>query len=149
MWLRGGAAAAPTRPDTVRHVDRAHGAARVVRVDRQPRDRRRGSHNRLLEVGDDHEKSMVFVAGDKEIKYVMAATADMLEAREKGSSKNVVFRKLISTLTMRERKAVLSDPVPEGSRLVIVSTPIGMSGIKFEGCTLVVAVCCCTHDRAT
>lgn len=92
-----------------------------------------------LEVGDSHNKTMIFVAGEKEIKHVQSTTASMLESREEGSSQNVVFRKLISTLTMRERRSVLSDPVPEGSRLVVVSTPIGMSGITFEGCTLVIA----------
>ncbi len=92
-----------------------------------------------VEIGEHHEKTMIFTAGDKEIDYIMEKTAALLETREKDSSKNVVFRKMISTLTKRERKAVFNDPVPEGSRLVVVSTPIGMSGITFPGCTAVIA----------
>jgi HrpA-like RNA helicase len=91
-----------------------------------------------LEIGEDHEKLMIFTRGDKQINHIIKETTKMLEAREKGSSKNVVFRKLISTLTTNARRHVFTDPVPEGSRLAIVSTPAGMSGITFAGCTGVI-----------
>ena len=91
------------------------------------------------EVGEDHEKSMIFTRGDKELEHFIKETNKLLEAQEKGSSQNVVFRKLIGSLTTNARRHVFTDPVPEGSRLAIVSTPAGMSGITFSGCTLVIA----------
>jgi HrpA-like RNA helicase len=91
-----------------------------------------------LEIGEDHEKMMVFTRGDKELDHFIKETNRMLEEREKGSSQNVVFRKLIGTLTTSARRHVFTDPVPEGSRLAIVSTPAGMSGITFPGCTAVI-----------
>jgi HrpA-like RNA helicase len=91
-----------------------------------------------LEIGENHEKMMIFTRGDKELDHFIKETNKMLEEREKGSSHNVVFRKLIGTLTTNARRHVFTDPVPEGSRLVIVSTPAGMSGITFPGCTGVI-----------
>lgn len=91
-----------------------------------------------LEIGEDHEKLMIFTSGEKEIDHIIEETATLLEARKKGSSQNVVFRKLIGTLTARARKAVFNDPVPDGSRLVVVSSPVGMSGLTFPGNTGVI-----------
>jgi len=92
-----------------------------------------------VEIGEDHDKAMIFTRGEKELEHFIKETNKMLEAQEKGSSQNVVFRKLIGSLTTNARRHVFTDPVPEGSRLAIVSTPAGMSGITFAGCTLVIA----------
>lgn len=91
-----------------------------------------------LEIGDDHEKMMIFTRGEKQIEHIIKETTKLLEAREKGSSRDVVFRKLISTLTNSARERVFKDSVPDGSRLVVVSTPAGMSGITFPGNTGVI-----------
>lgn len=92
-----------------------------------------------LQIGEDHEKTMIFTRGEKELDHFIKETNKMLEEREKGSSQNVVFRKLIGSLTTNARRHVFTDPVPDGSRLAIVSTPAGMSGITFAGCTAVIA----------
>jgi HrpA-like RNA helicase len=92
-----------------------------------------------VEIGEDHDKMMVFTRGEKELDHFIKETNRLLEEQEKGSSQNVVFRKLIGSLTTNARRHVFTDPVPEGSRLAIVSTPAGMSGITFPGCTAVIA----------
>jgi HrpA-like RNA helicase len=86
--------------------------------------------------GTEHEKAMIFTSGKKEIKYIIEETQRELEAREKGSSKNVIFRILHGELTEAELSHI-NDPIPEGYRLVIVSSPAGMSGITIPGVTYV------------
>jgi len=86
--------------------------------------------------GDGHDKSMIFTSGKKEIDFIIEETQKELEKVEKGSSNKVVFRKLHGDLTERELQRI-NDPVPEGFRLCIVSSPAGMSGITIPGVTLV------------
>lgn len=86
--------------------------------------------------GADHEKAMIFTSGKKEIEYAIEETRRELEAVERGYSKNVIFRILHGELTETELSHI-NDPVPEGYRLVIVSSPAGMSGITIPGVTYV------------
>lgn len=81
-----------------------------------------------------HDRSMIFTSGKKEIEYAIQETRRELEAEAPGSSRYVIFRELHAELTGRELSHV-GDPVPEGYRLVIVSSPAGMSGITIEGVT--------------
>lgn len=83
------------------------------------------------------EKAMIFTSGKKEIDYIIDQTISELEKKEKGSSVNVIFRKLHGELTEFELSHI-NDPIPEGSRLVIVSSPAGMSGITIPGVTYVI-----------
>lgn len=83
-----------------------------------------------------HEKAMIFTSGKKEIKYIIDETSRELEAKETGSSNNVIFRILHGELTEAELSHI-NDPIPEGYRLVIVSSPAGMSGITIPGVTYV------------
>ena len=84
----------------------------------------------------EHTKSMIFTSGKKEIEYIIEETQRELEANEKGSSKNVIFRILHGELTEAELSHI-NDPIPEGYRLIIVSSPAGMSGITISGVTAV------------
>lgn len=84
------------------------------------------------------EKTMIFTSGKAEIDHVIEQTRAALEAREQGSSHRVVFRKLHGELTEREI-AHINDPVPDGYRLIIVSSPAGMSGITIPGVTRVIS----------
>lgn len=86
------------------------------------------------EYGGEAAKSMIFTSGKAEIDHIIEKTRNELELRERGSSRKVVFRKLHSELTERELSHI-NDPVPEGCRLVIVSSPAGMSGITIPGVT--------------
>lgn len=88
--------------------------------------------------GDDHEKSMIFTSGKEEIDHIIDELIAKIEVQEKGSSNNVIFRKLHAELTRKELSQV-NDPVPEGKRLVVVSSPAGMSGITIPGVTLVIS----------
>lgn len=83
----------------------------------------------------DHQKSMIFTSGKKEIDHVIEETRRILDEREAGSSKDVVFRKLHGELTEFELSHI-NDPVAEGKRVVIVSSPAGMSGITIPDVTL-------------
>lgn len=85
----------------------------------------------------DHEVAMIFTSGKREIDHIIDQTVEELESAEKGSSKNVVFRKLHAELTEVEL-AHVNDPVPEGCRLAIVASPAGMSGITIPRATLVI-----------
>jgi HrpA-like RNA helicase len=87
--------------------------------------------------GKDHEKAMIFTSGKREIDHIIDETIRELETQEPGSSKKVVFRKLHGELTEVEL-AHIDDPVPEGFRLVVVSSPAGMSGITIPGVTMVI-----------
>jgi hypothetical protein len=87
--------------------------------------------------GQDHQKSMIFTSGKREIDHIIEETAKELELEEKGSSGRVMFRKLHGELSRREISHI-NDEIPEGYRLVIVSSPAGMSGITIPGVTLVV-----------
>jgi len=89
-------------------------------------------------VGEDHEKAMIFTSGKREIDHIIEETIEELDKGQPGSSSNVVFRKLHGELSEFEL-AHLNDPVPTGSRLVIVSSPAGMSGITIAGVTLVIS----------
>lgn len=82
-------------------------------------------------------RSMIFTSGKKEIQYIIDETRTELEKHETGSSNNVIFRKLHGELTEVELSHI-NDPVPEGYRLVIVSSPAGMSGITISGVTHVI-----------
>lgn len=86
--------------------------------------------------GVDHEKAMMFTSGKKEIEHAINETRRELEAYEKGSSQKVIFRILHGELTETELSHI-NDPIPEDYRLVIVSSPAGMSGITIPGVTLV------------
>lgn len=83
------------------------------------------------------DRSMIFTSGKREIEYIIEKTKDALEANEKGSSARVIFRKLHGDLTEVEL-AHIDDPVPDGYKLVIVSSPAGMSGITISGMTHVI-----------
>lgn len=84
------------------------------------------------------EKIMIFTSGKAEIDHVIEQTRNKLEAEQEGSSKRVIFRKLHGELTEREI-AHINDPVPDGYRLIIVSSPAGMSGITIPGVTRVIS----------
>jgi HrpA-like RNA helicase len=87
--------------------------------------------------GSDHLKSMIFTSGKREINHIIEQTTVELEKNEEGSSKNVIFRKLHGELSSFELSHI-DDPIPEDYRLVIVSSPAGMSGITIPGVTLVI-----------
>ena len=86
-----------------------------------------------LEYSNDTEKMMTFTRGDKQLDHYIKETTKLLEEREKGSSSNIEFRKLIGTMTSTARAHVFTDEVPEGSQLSIASSPAGMSGITNPG----------------
>lgn len=90
------------------------------------------------DVGHDHEKGIIFTSGRAEIEYIISKTKKELEAREFGASNNVEFRELHRDLTRTERYHAIKDPAPEGKRVLIVSTPVGQSGITVSGLTLVI-----------
>jgi len=83
------------------------------------------------------EKTMIFTSGKKEIDYIIDETIKELENNEKGASANIMFRKLHGELTEFELSHI-NDPAPEGYKLVIVSSPAGMSGITISGVTHVI-----------
>lgn len=85
-----------------------------------------------------HEKTMIFTSGKREIDHIIEETVYELEKNEPGSSSEVVFRKLHGELSEYEL-AHIDDPIPADSRLVIVSSPAGMSGITIPGVTLVIS----------
>lgn len=82
-------------------------------------------------------KTMIFTSGKKEIDYIIEQTINELDKSHAGNSKNVIFRKLHGELTEVELSHI-NDPVPDGCRLVIVSSPAGMSGITIPGVTYVI-----------
>ena len=84
------------------------------------------------------ERTMIFTSGKHEIEYIIEETRATMEMLEQGSSANVIFRKLHGDLTETELSHV-NDPIPEGYRLVIVSSPAGMSGITISGVTHVIS----------
>lgn len=86
----------------------------------------------------DAEKAMIFTSGKAEIDHIIERTRLHLDLQNPGSSRKVVFRKLHSELTDREI-GHLNDPVPDDCRLVIVSSPAGMSGITIPGVTHVIS----------
>ncbi|MDB5179881.1 MAG: hypothetical protein JWN12_513 [Candidatus Saccharibacteria bacterium] len=88
-------------------------------------------------VGKEYEKTMLFTSGKREIDHIIEETIAELNKSDPDASKSVVFRKLHGELSEFELSHI-DDPVPEGSRLVIVSSPAGMSGITIPGVTLVV-----------
>lgn len=90
------------------------------------------------DVGHNHKVSMIFTRGHAQIEHIIDKTKKELDSRESGTSDNVEFRELHRDLTRTERYHVLRDPAPEGKRVVIVSTPIGMSGHTVAGLTLVI-----------
>ncbi len=84
-----------------------------------------------------HDKAMIFTSGKEEINHVIASIEKIFSSSTDKSSSNLVFRKLHGDLSDIEISH-LNDPVPEGSKLVIVSSPAGMSGITIPGVTLVI-----------
>ena len=83
------------------------------------------------------EKTLTFTSGKGEIEHIIDGTICELEKRERGLSKRVVFRQIHGELTNVEL-GHLNDPVPEGHKLVFVSTPAGMSSITIPGVTHVI-----------
>lgn len=86
-------------------------------------------------MGHDHAKTMIFTSGKKEIDHVIDETRRILDERQPGLSQRVVFRKLHGELTEYELSHI-NDPITEDKRLVIVSSPAGMSGITIPDVTL-------------
>lgn len=86
---------------------------------------------------DEPLKTMIFTSGKKEIDYIIDKTIEELEAKKSGASSKVIFRKLHGELTEFELSHI-DDPIPEDYRLVIVSSPAGMSGITIPGVTRVI-----------
>ena len=84
----------------------------------------------------EHKKAMIFTSGKKEIQHIIDETRRELDLIEKGLSDTVIFRILHGELTEAELSHV-DDPIPEGHRLVVVSSPAGMSGITIPGVTYV------------
>lgn len=87
-----------------------------------------------LEYGDDHKSTIIFTSGKEEIKEVISDIKKRLHAAGRD---DVIFRKLHAGITRQERER-LTAPIPEGKRLVIVSTNAGQSGITLPGATLVI-----------
>lgn len=87
--------------------------------------------------GHEHTKAMIFTSGKEEISHIIEQTRNELESQQRGSSNDVVFRILHGELTEIELSHI-DDPIPEGQRLVVVSSPAGMSGITIPGVTYVV-----------
>lgn len=88
-------------------------------------------------MGEEHLKSMIFTSGKNEIDHIIEETKKTLEMNEPGSSEKVLFRKLHGELNDIELSHI-NDSIPDGYRLVIVSSPAGMSGITIPGVTFVV-----------
>ncbi len=88
-------------------------------------------------IGHEHEKSMIFTSGKKEIDYIIDRTFEEIANEDEAAAQQVVFRKLHGELTEFELSHI-NDPIPEGYRLVIVASPAGMSGITIPGVTLVI-----------
>lgn len=82
--------------------------------------------------------SMIFTSGKAELDHIIEKTRAQLEQEFPGGSRDVVFRKLHGELTEKELEHV-TDPIPEGKRLVIVATPAGMSGITIPGLTCIIS----------
>lgn len=89
------------------------------------------------EFGNTHEKSMIFTSGKREIDHTIEETIREMERNEPKSSNKVIFRKLHGDLSEVELSHI-NDPVPEGFRLIVVSSPAGMSGITIPGVTMVI-----------
>ena len=89
-------------------------------------------------VGHEHEKTMIFTSGKREIDHIIEETKYALDKNQSGSSEKVVFRKLHGELSEYELSHI-DDPIPPDCRLVIVSSPAGMSGITIPGVTLVIS----------
>ncbi len=89
------------------------------------------------QIGDQHEKTMIFTSGKREIDHIIKETTRELVKSGDGTHPKVVFRKLHGDLTEVEL-AHIDDPIPEGYRLVVVASPAGMSGITIPGVTLVI-----------
>lgn len=91
-----------------------------------------------IDVSEEHEKTMIFTSGKNEIKHIINQIIKLLEEQEKGSSSKVEFRILHGDLSRSER-ARIKEPVVDGKRLIIVSSPAGMSGITIPGVTCVIS----------
>lgn len=89
-------------------------------------------------LGAEHERTMIFTNGVREIDEVIEQTRKKLDEQTPGSSQAVEFRKLHGKLTAGELEYV-GTPNPDGRRVVIVSSPAGMSGITIPGLTLVIS----------
>ncbi len=86
--------------------------------------------------GHAHQKAMIFTSGKEEISHIIEQTKKELDSAVRDSSEEVVFRMLHGELTETELSHI-NDPIPDGHRLVIVSSPAGMSGITIPGVTYV------------
>ncbi len=87
--------------------------------------------------GRNHDKTMIFTSGKGEIDHIIEETMNLLERQRPGGSEKVIFRKLHGELNDIEMSHI-NDPVPEGYRIAIVSSPAGMSGITIPGVTCVI-----------
>ena len=90
------------------------------------------------EFGHDHEKAMIFTSGKREIDHIIEETSYAMDKLNPGSSEKIVFRKLHGELSEFELSHI-DDPIPPEYRLVIVSSPAGMSGITIPGVTMVIS----------
>lgn len=97
------------------------------------------AHELYADIGEDHKVSMIFTSGKAEIQHIIQQTQMELDIRKPGSSAEVEFRVLHGDLNRTERSHTVNDPVPEGKRVVIVSTNAGTSGITVPGNTLVIS----------
>jgi len=115
----------------------------IVEVEGRPfevemrEDAERNSMQVYADPENDHKVSMIFTSGKKEIEHIKDETILELEKTQPGSSKNVIFRYLHGDLTEVELSHI-NDPIPEDYRLVIISSPAGMSGITIPQATLVI-----------
>ena len=107
----------------------------AVKIHERPED---SVYETYASFGEQHEKAMIFTSGKNEIQHIIDETIKTLEDVEPGSSAKVEFRVLHGDLSPTERRHI-NDPVPEGKRLVIVSSPAGMSGITIPGVTCVIS----------
>ena len=96
-------------------------------------------HEVYADIGHAHAKTMIFTSGKNEIKHIIEQTKLELDSRSPESSRDVEFRILHGELTRTERMHVVNDPLPEGKRIVIVSTNYGTSGITVPGNTCVIS----------
>lgn len=88
-------------------------------------------------LGADHQKAMIFTSGKKEIDAIIKDARMCLDKQSDGGSHRVVFRKLHAELTEAELGHI-NDDVADGQRVVIVSTPVGMSGITIPDVSCVI-----------
>jgi len=96
------------------------------------------AHELYAEIGHNIDRTIIFTSGIREVEHIIKETTKILDEQQPGSAAEVDFRKFYKDLSPTERAHVLNDPVPEGKRVVIVSTPALMSGVTAAGTKLVI-----------